>query len=122
MDLERAHRIARERGTIPVVYWIARAILQLFFHAYFRLRRIGIDHVPAEGPVLLAANHRSFSDPFFIGTCIGRPLHFVAKVELFEKRWQAWILLALGAFRSGAGSPTSRRWRPPASSSSGAGR
>ena len=91
-------QIARERGTIPVVYWIVRAILQPFFHAYFRLRRIGIDHIPAEGPVLLAANHRSFSDPFLIGTCLRRPLHFVAKVELFEKRWQAWILLALGAF------------------------
>ena len=48
--------------------------------------------------MLLASNHRSFSDPFMIGTCLGRPLRFVAKVELFEKRWQARLLLALGAF------------------------
>ena len=33
-----------------------------------------------------------------IGTCLGRPLRFVAKVELFEKRWQAHLLLWLGAF------------------------
>ena len=46
----------------------------------------------------MAANHRSFSDPFMIGCCLGRPLHFVAKVELFDKRWKAWLLLALGAF------------------------
>ena len=98
MDLERAHQIARERGPVMPVYWVVRAILQPFFHVYFRLRRIGLEHIPTEGPVLLAANHRSFSDPFMIGICLGRPLHFVAKIELFDKRWKAWLLLALGAF------------------------
>jgi len=98
MDSKRAHQIARERGPIPVVYWIVRAILQPFFHLYFRMGRHGLDHIPSEGPVLVASNHRSFSDPFLIGTCLRRPLHFVAKVELFDKRWKAWILLALGAF------------------------
>ena len=98
MELERAHQIARERGPVMPVYWVVRAILQPFFHVYFRLRRMGLEHMPKEGPVLLAANHRSFSDPFLIGCCLGRPLRFVAKIELFDKRWKAWILLALGAF------------------------
>ncbi len=98
MDPERAHQIARERGPIPIVYWVVRVILQPLGMAWFRLRRIGAGHIPAEGPVLLAANHRSFCDPFMIGMCLRRPLHFVAKVELFDKRWQAWLLLALGAF------------------------
>ena len=98
MDLDRAHQIARERGTIPVVYWVVRAILQPFIRVYFRLRRTGIEHIPREGAVLLAPNHRSFLDPFVIGTCARRPLRFVAKIELFDKRWKAWLLLALGAF------------------------
>lgn len=98
MDLERAHQIARERGPVPVVYWIVRSILQPFFRLCFHLNRVGREHIPTEGPVLLAANHRSFSDPFMIGMCLGRPLRFVAKVELFDKRWKAWLLLALGAF------------------------
>jgi 1-acyl-sn-glycerol-3-phosphate acyltransferase len=98
MDLDRAHQIARDRGPIPIVYWIARAILQPLFRVYFGLNRVGREHVPSEGPVLFAANHRSFSDPFMIGLCLRRPLHFVAKVELFDKRWKAWLLLALGAF------------------------
>ena len=33
-----------------------------------------------------------------IGLCLRRPLRFVAKIELFDKRWKAWLLLALGAF------------------------
>jgi glycerol-3-phosphate dehydrogenase (NAD(P)+) len=98
MDLARAHQIARERGPIPVVYWIVRSILYPFFLCYFRLQRIGTEHIPSEGPVLIASNHRSFSDPFMIGLCLRRPLRFVAKIELFDKRWKAWLLLALGAF------------------------
>jgi glycerol-3-phosphate dehydrogenase (NAD(P)+) len=98
MDVDRAHQLARQRGVSPAVYWLVRLTLQPFFKAYFRLRRIGLEHIPAEGPVLVASNHRSFADPFIIGTCLPRPLRFVAKSELFEKRWQARLLLALGAF------------------------
>jgi glycerol-3-phosphate dehydrogenase (NAD(P)+) len=98
MDLDRAHELAREKGVNRIVYWMVRGILRPIFHVYFRLRRSGLEHIPREGPVLLASNHRSFSDPFLIGTCLRRPLRFVAKTELFEKRWQARLLLALGAF------------------------
>ena len=89
---------ARTRGVNPVVYWIVRAILQPFFHAYFRMERLGREHVPAEGPCIIAANHRSFLDPFVIGTLTRRPVYFVAKKELFKHRWQAWVLNSLGAF------------------------
>ncbi len=94
----RLHGRARERGVNPYVYWLARAILQPFFHLYFRLSRIGREHVPADGPVIFAANHRSFLDPFVIGTLVRRPVYYVAKKELFARRWQAWILSAFGAF------------------------
>jgi 1-acyl-sn-glycerol-3-phosphate acyltransferase len=46
----------------------------------------------------LASNHRSFLDPFLIGTLVRRPVYYMAKRELFEKRWQAWLLNGLGAF------------------------
>ncbi|HZV75565.1 MAG TPA: 1-acylglycerol-3-phosphate O-acyltransferase [Conexibacter sp.] len=98
MDLERLHRRARERGVNPIVYWLARAILQPFFHLYFRLSRVGREHIPTDGPVIFAANHRSFVDPFVIGTMMRRPIYYVAKKELFANRVQGWLLNALGAF------------------------
>ena len=61
------------------------------------MRRRGREHLPA-GPVLLAANHRSFLDPFAIGCCVPRPIYFVAKRELFDRRLSGWVLNALGAF------------------------
>jgi 1-acyl-sn-glycerol-3-phosphate acyltransferase len=81
-----------------LVYLIIRALFQPFFHLYFRMGRIGREHIPKEGPVIIAANHRSFLDPFVIGTMARRPMYYVAKEELFRKRWMAWILSALGAF------------------------
>jgi 1-acyl-sn-glycerol-3-phosphate acyltransferase len=81
-----------------VVYWLARAVLQPFFHLYFRLSRIGREHVPADGPVIFCANHRSFLDPFIIGTITRRPMYYVAKSELFRHRVIGWFLNALGAF------------------------
>ena len=92
------HARSRGRGVNPLVYWLARAVLQPFFHLYFRMSRIGREHIPQSGPVILCANHRSFLDPFVIGTCARRPLYYVAKQELFRNRVAAWFLSSLGAF------------------------
>ena len=62
------------------------------------MQRIGREHLPKSGPLLLASNHRSFMDPFLIGMLVRRPVYYMAKRELFQRRWQAWILNALGAF------------------------
>jgi 1-acyl-sn-glycerol-3-phosphate acyltransferase len=98
MDHDRLHRRAREQGANPIVYAIVRALFQPFFHIYFRMSRIGREHIPRSGPVIVAANHRSFLDPFVIATMARRPMYYVAKKELFANRLQAWFLNALGAF------------------------
>ncbi|HWD73504.1 MAG TPA: 1-acylglycerol-3-phosphate O-acyltransferase [Solirubrobacteraceae bacterium] len=98
MDHDRLHRRAREQGANPVIYAIVRMVLQPFFHIYFRMQRIGREHIPSTGAVIIAANHRSFLDPFVIACMARRPMYYVAQKELFAKPWQAWILNALGAF------------------------
>jgi 1-acyl-sn-glycerol-3-phosphate acyltransferase len=91
------HRRVREHGVNRLVYWTVRAFLQPALFVYFRLRRTGHAHIP-KGGVILAANHRSFLDPFVVGACLFRPVYFVAKKELFDRRWQGWLLNRLGAF------------------------
>jgi glycerol-3-phosphate dehydrogenase (NAD(P)+) len=99
MDHERLHKRVRVQGVNPLVYWLLRAVLQPFFHIYFRLSRIGREHIPAEGPVIIAANHRSFIDPFVIGCMARRPMYYVAKKEIFAYHpVLSWLLSALGAF------------------------
>jgi glycerol-3-phosphate dehydrogenase (NAD(P)+) len=98
MGHDRLHPRAREPGANPIIYAIVRMVLQPFFHIYFRMQRIGREHIPSSGAVIIAANHRSFLDPFVIACMARRPMYYVAKKELFAKPWQAWILNALGAF------------------------
>jgi glycerol-3-phosphate dehydrogenase (NAD(P)+) len=91
------HERTRRRGVNSLVYWPLRWILKPGILVYFRLRRLGTEHIP-EGGVILASNHRSFLDPFAIGCCLGRPIYFVAKQELFKNPLLGWILNCLGAF------------------------
>jgi glycerol-3-phosphate dehydrogenase (NAD(P)+) len=95
--LEVYHERTRRRGVNTFVYWPVRWLLKAFILGYFRLRRLGREHIP-EGGVVLAANHRSFLDPFAIGYCIGRPIYFMAKQELFKNPLLGWFLNCMGAF------------------------
>ena len=95
--LELYHERTRRRGVNWLVYWPARWVLKTAVLIYFRLRRLGREHIP-EGGVILAANHRSFLDPFAIGCCVGRPIYFVAKRELFKNPLSGWFLNCMGAF------------------------
>jgi len=94
------HRFTREKGVNWAMYVLARLLLQPAMLIWFRLARIGREHARVSGPLIVASNHRSFLDPFVIAVMLPwrRPLHFVAKVELFEKRWQGWLLNRLGAY------------------------
>src|SRR3954462_15472513 len=97
-DLSRYHERTRTKGVNKPLFWATRIVLGVAIQFYFSLERTGRKNIPKKGPVILAANHRSFLDPFLIACMMRRPLYFVAKKELFEKRWQGWVLNRLGAF------------------------
>lgn len=43
----------------------------------------GMENIPAEGPAILASNHLSFSDSFFLPAVLDRKVTFIAKAEYF---------------------------------------
>jgi glycerol-3-phosphate dehydrogenase (NAD(P)+) len=98
--LQAYHEYTRKHGVNPVLYLLARVFMTPFFLVYFRYARTGRDHARLKGGLIVAANHRSFLDPFVIGGSLPwrRPMNYVAKVELFERRWRGWLLSRLGAF------------------------
>ena len=97
---ERYHAFARDHGVNRLLYAVVRCLVLPSFLIWFRLDRQGREHARVKGGLIVASNHRSFLDPFVIGALLPwrRQIQFVAKVELFEKRWQGWILNRLGAF------------------------
>jgi 1-acyl-sn-glycerol-3-phosphate acyltransferase len=94
---EEAHRLAREKGVSKPLYALVRSVVTPLFRAYFRMRVVGKEHVPAVGAAIVAPNHKSFWDSFFVGVCTRRHLRFMAKTELIEARYGA-LLVRLGAF------------------------
>ena len=94
---EEAHRLAREKGVSRPLYWLVRALLGPFLRIWFRMHVSGAEHVPASGAAIVAPNHKSFWDSFFIAVCTPRHLRFMAKTELIEARYGK-LLVRLGAF------------------------
>jgi 1-acyl-sn-glycerol-3-phosphate acyltransferase len=97
MSNEKAHELSRKRGTSRLIYGTTRVVLTPVVGIWYRLKVTGDEYVPKDGPAIIAPNHKSFYDSFFIGMATRRHLHFMAKTELFEGK-SARLLSGLGAF------------------------
>lgn len=60
------------------------SVLSPLLHTYFRINIHGADHVPQSGGLIAVSNHASYFDPPILSNCVGRPVAFMAKEELFE--------------------------------------
>jgi 1-acyl-sn-glycerol-3-phosphate acyltransferase len=82
----RFHERARTREP-DWVYEAVRLTTSLTAWTFFRARSRGAEKVPSTGPVILAPNHFSFMDHFFVGAFIRRRVRFMAKSQLFTPPW-----------------------------------
>ena len=91
-------------------YWLTKVILTPLLHLFFRVRTEGIEQVPARGAAVLAANHVSFCDSFFLPLVLPRRLTYLAKAEYFDDWKVAWFFRAVGQIpiRRGAGAEWKR--------------
>jgi 1-acyl-sn-glycerol-3-phosphate acyltransferase len=97
LSTEEAHRLAREKGVSKPLYTVVRGLVVPFMRGYFRLRIEGAEQIPESGPAIVAPNHKSFWDSFFVGAATRRHVRFMGKAELFEGRLGR-TLVRLGAF------------------------
>jgi 1-acyl-sn-glycerol-3-phosphate acyltransferase len=65
-------------------YEIVRSVTALYGWSVFRLKSIAPEKVPPSGPVILAPNHFSFMDHFFLGAAVRRKIRFMAKSQMFK--------------------------------------
>jgi 1-acyl-sn-glycerol-3-phosphate acyltransferase len=80
-----------------VVYEIVRLLTAPMTIILFRTRRIAVANVPAHGPLILAANHFSDADHFFIACLLRRRVSFMGKSQLFSGAL-GWVLSRGGVF------------------------
>ena len=88
-----------------LLYQVVRGLLAGFCYAFWRVRVVGRENVPPDGPFILAPVHRSNVDTPLAGCTTRRRMRFVGKESMWKYRWSAWFFDAMGGFavhRSGA--------------------
>lgn len=83
-------------------YTAARSLSIPLLHGIWRPRVSGVENVPREGGFIVASNHLAYIDSAIIPIAIPRPVHFVAKDDLWQKkgpvgRASAWFFEQVGA-------------------------
>jgi len=90
---------ARSAPDRAPLYQLLRRLLRLVLGIFFRqIEVVGEEHVPAEGPLILAGNHpNSLIDPGLLVAVTERPVRFAAKDVLFRSALLRPVLTAAGA-------------------------
>jgi 1-acyl-sn-glycerol-3-phosphate acyltransferase len=78
----RFHERVR-KGRPDGMYPLVKTVLTPYLLFFYRARVIDTDKIPTEGPTIVAPNHFSFLDHFFVAAFIRRQVNFMAKSQLF---------------------------------------
>jgi len=97
-----------DRVAEPTGYRMARALLKRPLLAAYEISVEGPDNLWS-GPIIMAANHRSFMDSVFMALVVDRPVSFLSKAEYFDRRLTAWMFRATGQIPVRRGSPAGAR-------------
>jgi 1-acyl-sn-glycerol-3-phosphate acyltransferase len=89
---------AAARKGVGWTYTLARIVLTVPTMLLWRVRAIGLENVPKSGPLILAPNHFSQMDHFFIGLYLRRKIRFMAKSQLFGPPVLTYIYKHGGVF------------------------
>lgn len=80
------------------MYSFFKIFFTIVFRILFRCKVTGAEYIPLQGGVIIAANHLSLWDPPLLGIFSPRPIHFMAKAELFKIPVLGRIFKKLNAF------------------------
>ena len=80
-----------------MLYYLIRPVARYVLRAYYRhIDLTGLEHIPADAAVILAANHpTAFIEPCLLACFQRRPLWFLARGDLFKNRVAIWFLRAV---------------------------
>src|SRR5438034_11459517 len=77
-------RLARETAPVPFLYRALRGPLRQALGRWFDLRVDGLEHLPASGPYLIAANHHNYLDGVVLGVTVPEPISFLVMPRVWR--------------------------------------
>ena len=75
-----------------------RPFVRIGARLYWRIRLEGTQHIPADGPLIIAPNHVTYADPVLVWLPIRLRVHFMAWDALFDVPVLSWLIRRLRAF------------------------
>ena len=88
-----------------ITYRVVRSAVGLFFKVYGHWEVCGRENVPRKGGCIVVSNHISYLDPPLMGCTIPRLGHFMAKSDLWQNKFLAWIMPKLNVYPIQKGKP-----------------
>ena len=77
-------------------YKIVKPFLKVIVKVLYRPTIVGLENIPKEGRIVIAGNHTKWLDPVTLVAMTNRPVHFLAKKELFDNKKTSWIVKGMG--------------------------
>jgi 1-acyl-sn-glycerol-3-phosphate acyltransferase len=98
---EKSAALGSKRAKTALPQWFINAMrpgVRLFSRVYWRMEHIGVEHIPQDTGLIVAANHQSYGDPFWLAVPIKRPIRFLAWSEAFSWPIVGKVITLLGAW------------------------
>jgi 1-acyl-sn-glycerol-3-phosphate acyltransferase len=83
-------------GYSRVTYRVLKVVLGGILNGLYDIEPEGLENVPESGPAILAANHVSFLDSFFIPLVLPRRVTYLAKAEYWDSWRTRWFFESVG--------------------------
>ncbi|MGI8315377.1 lysophospholipid acyltransferase family protein [Halobacillus mangrovi] len=80
------------------LYKLGKFLCTVIFYPLYRIKVVGKENIPKDGPVIICSNHISNFDPPVVGITSDRNIYFMAKEELFKNKFFGGILKGVHAF------------------------
>jgi acyl-[acyl-carrier-protein]-phospholipid O-acyltransferase/long-chain-fatty-acid--[acyl-carrier-protein] ligase len=88
-------------GTIYVLRllpaFVVRLVCWMLTHTLYRIRVVGGEHIPTQGPALLVCNHVSYVDGLLVGACVPRFIRFLIYRPIYEMQVLRWLFRLMQA-------------------------
>lgn len=88
-----------------VLYRFVRGVVGSFCRLFWRVRIRGLEHIPADGPFILAPVHRSNIDTPLVSLMGSRVVRFMGKDTMWKFRISDWFFTSMGGFPVHRGTP-----------------
>jgi len=88
----------KDKVKIHWLFYLGRFFFRVVFKIFWRLEIVGRENIPKSGGLLIAPNHLTYADPPLTGAAVNRPVHFMAKKELFDMPVLGFLIKRTNAF------------------------